>query len=523
MQSVLRFLPVVLVGSLILIVSEVFSAPRASSPSPYVSLEAMAHFVLYFGLGFVLCRWLVLGLKINGVIALMLAGCVSLSFGVADELHQLQIQGRSADFGDLLVDLGGGLGGAVLYLALARLLHWVRDVLSADPISWPRAVFRAAVTTVAAVAVCSLAMVHAEKVVRLGEALVSEGSVQARQVVDRYLTPHRAQINPLAHIPLPSVANEQARQDTRAPIQSGAPAPARFEQHVGTIQLTARAEPIPKAQKEATETLQNHNATSVEQPANGPERWLLEEMKRVLSQLDQSDRATMAAKASPTRDNAFVEGAGKIEGANEALRDRIGRALASSGIHLSKLPEKPASAVPAVRRLALGTGTNAPDPCDLIAIITDNTNPVSELTVDQVRKVFSGEYTNWSQAGGPDLPIKVITVRKQSGDLEKKIVDHIQAPLSKDAVRLPLVSLIIPVVAQTEGAVGFLPVLNTEQLDFVAEHKAFKRIAIKAGDQDPALAPSRIAVNTSMYPIMRDIPQHSPLAASSVAAREITR
>jgi phosphate transport system substrate-binding protein len=231
----------------------------------------------------------------------------------------------------------------------------------------------------------------------------------------------------------------------------------------------------------------------------------------------------MAAEAPPTRDNALAEGAGKIEGANGALRDRIGQALASSGIHLSKLPEKPVSAVPAVRRQALRTGINTPDPCDLIAIITQNTNPVSELTVDQVRKIFSGEYTNWIQAGGPDLPIKVITVQKQSGDLEKKIVDHIRAPLSKNAVRLPLVSLIIPVVAQTEGAVGFLPVLNTEQLDFVADHKAFKRIAIKAGDQDPALVPSRIAVNTSMYPIMHDIPQHRPLAASSVAAREITR
>ncbi len=523
MQSVIRFLSVVLVGSLILIVSEVFSAPRASSPSPYVSLEAMAHFVLYFGLGFVLCRWLVLGLRINGVVALMLAGCVSLSFGVADELHQLQIQGRSADFGDLLVDLGGGLGGAVLYLALARLLHWVRDVLSAAPISWPRAVFRAAVTTVAAVVVCSLAVVHAEKVVKLGEALVSEGSMQARQVVDRYVTPHRAQVNPLANIPLPSVANEQPRQDTRAPIQSGAPAPARIEQHVGTIQLTARAEPIQKAEKEATQARQNYSATSVEQSANDPERWLLEEMRRVISRLDQLERAPMAAEAPPTRDNALAEGAGKIEGANGALRDRIGQALASSGIHLSKLPEKPVSAVPAVRRQALRTGINTPDPCDLIAIITQNTNPVSELTVDQVRKIFSGEYTNWIQAGGPDLPIKVITVQKQSGDLEKKIVDHIRAPLSKNAVRLPLVSLIIPVVAQTEGAVGFLPVLNTEQLDFVADHKAFKRIAIKAGDQDPALVPSRIAVNTSMYPIMHDIPQHRPLAASSVAAREITR
>jgi phosphate transport system substrate-binding protein len=46
-----------------------------------------------------------------------------------------------------------------------------------------------------------------------------------------------------------------------------------------------------------------------------------------------------------------------------------------------------------------------------VAVVTNEKNPVNELTLDQLRKIFLGEYTNWSQVGGPDVPIRCFTRR----------------------------------------------------------------------------------------------------------------
>jgi len=44
-----------------------------------------------------------------------------------------------------------------------------------------------------------------------------------------------------------------------------------------------------------------------------------------------------------------------------------------------------------------------------VAIVTNPANTVTELTVAQVRKLFSGEYLNWSQVGGPKMSVIPIT------------------------------------------------------------------------------------------------------------------
>ena len=45
---------------------------------------------------------------------------------------------------------------------------------------------------------------------------------------------------------------------------------------------------------------------------------------------------------------------------------------------------------------------------DSVVVVTHPNNPVSEMTVEQLRGIFAGQITNWRQLGGPDKTINVI-------------------------------------------------------------------------------------------------------------------
>ncbi len=48
---------------------------------------------------------------------------------------------------------------------------------------------------------------------------------------------------------------------------------------------------------------------------------------------------------------------------------------------------------------------------DALAIIVHPTNPVNNLTMKQVRDIYTGRITNWKQVGGPDAPIHLYVRR----------------------------------------------------------------------------------------------------------------
>lgn len=52
---------------------------------------------------------------------------------------------------------------------------------------------------------------------------------------------------------------------------------------------------------------------------------------------------------------------------------------------------------------------------DGIAVVAHPSNPVSNLTKDQIQKIFKGEITNWKDVGGNDAQILVVTREDGSG------------------------------------------------------------------------------------------------------------
>lgn len=55
---------------------------------------------------------------------------------------------------------------------------------------------------------------------------------------------------------------------------------------------------------------------------------------------------------------------------------------------------------------------------DAFVFVVNKNNPVKTLTVDQVRKIYMGEITDWSQVGGKDETMKVFTRPRNSGSEE---------------------------------------------------------------------------------------------------------
>jgi phosphate transport system substrate-binding protein len=52
---------------------------------------------------------------------------------------------------------------------------------------------------------------------------------------------------------------------------------------------------------------------------------------------------------------------------------------------------------------------------DGIAVIVNRNNPVRDLSIDEVRKIFTGEITNWQALGGPNKRIYPVTREEGSG------------------------------------------------------------------------------------------------------------
>ncbi len=52
---------------------------------------------------------------------------------------------------------------------------------------------------------------------------------------------------------------------------------------------------------------------------------------------------------------------------------------------------------------------------DAIAVIVNPDNPVSDISIEDLSKVFKGEITNWNQIGGPDQAISLYGRQSNSG------------------------------------------------------------------------------------------------------------
>ncbi len=93
---------------------------------------------------------------------------------------------------------------------------------------------------------------------------------------------------------------------------------------------------------------------------------------------------------------------------------------------------------------------------DGIAVITDKSNAVTDVTSEMLVKIYTGEITNWKEIGGADAPIVVIGREAGSGtrDAFEELLKVKDACMY--AQELDSTGAVLAKVASTPGSVGYV-------------------------------------------------------------------
>ncbi len=138
---------------------------------------------------------------------------------------------------------------------------------------------------------------------------------------------------------------------------------------------------------------------------------------------------------------------------------------------------------------------------DGIALVVHPSNPISELDMEQVQKIFTGAITQWEQVNGPAKPIVTLS-RETSSGTYVFFQEHVlkKQDFAASVRLMPATATIIQSVSEDETAIGYVG------LGYAIEAGAkVKLLSIKKDGASPPVSPSEDTVRTGSYSIARPL------------------
>jgi phosphate transport system substrate-binding protein len=127
---------------------------------------------------------------------------------------------------------------------------------------------------------------------------------------------------------------------------------------------------------------------------------------------------------------------------------------------------------------------------DGLAVVVNTSNPLQDLSLRQVRDIFAGRITRWSQVGGPDQPIRTISREEGSGTREA----FVKLVMDKDRVDRRALT------QESNGAVRELVSTDPYAIGYMSLGLVGDRAKALAID---GVKPSDQTVRAGQYPLVR--------------------
>ncbi len=148
-----------------------------------------------------------------------------------------------------------------------------------------------------------------------------------------------------------------------------------------------------------------------------------------------------------------------------------------------------------LRRRVNALGVEIKAAKDGITIYVNESNPVKHITIDQLRKIYLGQITNWKEVGGDDGRIILYGRENNSGTyvyFKDNILDGRDFALNTQ--NLPGTAAVVNAVSKDKNGVGYGGAAYT---------KGVRMLPLKADESSPPYVPTEESIRTGVYPITR--------------------
>jgi phosphate transport system substrate-binding protein len=132
---------------------------------------------------------------------------------------------------------------------------------------------------------------------------------------------------------------------------------------------------------------------------------------------------------------------------------------------------------------------------DGLSVYLNESNPVKELSLDQLKQVFTGKVRNWKDLGGQDMPITIYSRENSSGSYEF-FKEHVLQGMdfASSAQAMPGTAALLQAVAKDPKGIGY---------GGAAYGQGAKHISISKGSGAKAIEPTEETILNGTYPIWR--------------------
>lgn len=140
---------------------------------------------------------------------------------------------------------------------------------------------------------------------------------------------------------------------------------------------------------------------------------------------------------------------------------------------------------------------------DALVAILHGDNPVDELTINQLKDIFTGKITNWREVGGRDARIRPLVRDRNSGTYEV-FQDRVLggAEFGANAYPCSTMALLTGIAGSNSGAIGITGLLMTTNPHLMGNFKAI-RIAREEGKR--SYLPTQDKIHKEQYPLRRSL------------------